>query len=118
MNRQFRPQAVSVPSVQFLREQVGVPELLLKRRLTELFMRETEVQRAYLVQIRAGRQDGVALCIKAISGADKSLAEKIAAIFGAIFGAHEHLDILFLSDVQEASVKSVCSPFFSALSER
>jgi hypothetical protein len=100
--------------VQFLREQDGAPERLLKARLAELFMHEKAVQRAYLAQIRAGEQAGVALCIKAISGQERSLAQKVGAIFAAIFGAHEHLDILFLSDTQETSLKSVCSSFFSA----
>ena len=103
--------------MQFLGEQDGAPERLLKRRLVEFFMRDNGVQRAYLAQIRVAEQVGVALCIRTISGPD-NVAQEIGAIFGAIFGAHEHLDILFLSDVQEASVRTACSPFFSATANR
>jgi hypothetical protein len=107
-----------VSSVQFLREQDGEPERLLKSRLVESFARHAGVRRAYLAQIRAGDHVGVALCISNVGGANRSLAQDIGATFASIFGAHEHLDILFLSDVQEASLERVCSPFFSGLSDR
>jgi hypothetical protein len=56
----------------------------------------------------------VALCVSNVGGADQGLAREIGSIFASIFGAHEHLDILFLSDTQEAALDRVCSPFFSA----
>src|SRR5262249_48127644 len=34
-------------------------------------------------------------------------------IFAAIFVRQEHLDILFLNEAQEPSLKSVCAPFYA-----
>lgn len=106
------PQEIRVPRVQFLGEQDGPPEQLLKDRLTELFQRDKSVHRAYLAKVSLGQQSGVALCLKTQFGADRGLAEKIGAIFGMVFNAHEHLDIMFLSDEQESELAKVCSPFF------
>jgi type III secretion system (T3SS) SseB-like protein len=104
--------------VRFLREQDGTPERLLKSHLVELFARHAGVRRAYLAQIRAGDNVGVALCISNVGGAERSLAQDVGAIFASIFGAHEHLDILFLSEEQEASLERVCSRFFSGPADR
>jgi len=100
--------------VQFLGEQDGTPERLLKSRLIELFMHYSGIQRAYLAQVSAEDHFGVALCVRNISSPDRNLAREIGAVFAEIFGAHEYLDILFLSDAQETSLVSVCSPFFWA----
>jgi hypothetical protein len=102
-----------VENVRFLGEQDGAPERLLKRQLIEFFMIHSGIQRAYLAQIGAGEHSGVALCIRNIGGPDRNLAQKIGAIFATIFNSRMSLDILFLSDVQESSLSSVCSPFFS-----
>lgn len=108
------PQEILVPRVQFLGEQDGPPEQLLKNRLIEFFQRDKSVHRAFLARIRFGEQSGIALCLKTQFGADKGLAEKIGAIFGMIFNAHEHLDIMFLNDEQEAELARMCSPFFGS----
>lgn len=105
---------VRVPTVRFLREQDGAPEKLLKSRLVESFMHRGNVQRAYLAQVIAGDHLGVALCVRNIGGPDRDLVREVGAIFAAIFGVREHLDILFLSDEQESSLVSVCQPFFCA----
>ena len=107
-----------VPSVRFVREQVGAPERALQSRLLECFQRHTAIKRAYLVQISSGDQLGVALCLKKINGPDRALIKEIGDIFADIFGCHEHLDILFLNDVQEASLKRVCPAFFSLMPNR
>ena len=106
------PLQMQVSSLQFLGEQDGPPERLLKNQLSEFFQRDTSVHRAYLAKVNLERQASVALCIKTQFGADRGLAEKIGAIFGTIFNAHEHLDILFLTDQQESELTKVCSAFF------
>ena len=108
------PQEMRVSEVQFFGEQDGAPERLLKGRLTEFFQRDRSVDRAYLAGTRLEGQASVALCIKTQFGADRGLAEKIGAIFGMIFNAHEHLDIIFLSEQQECQLKRVCSTFFDS----
>jgi hypothetical protein len=106
------PRAVRIPGVLFLREQDGNPERLLKRRLLESFKQRAGVQHAYLAQISSGDQSGVALCLKTDHGPDPNLVREIGAIFAAIFGGHEHLDILFLNETQESALRRVCAPFY------
>jgi hypothetical protein len=106
------PQKMQVSEVQFLGEQDGAPERLLKGRLTEFFQRDKSVRRAYLARTSLEGQASVALCVITEFGVDRGLAEKIGAIFGMIFNAHEHLDIIFLSEQQESQIKRVCSTFF------
>lgn len=108
------PQEMHVSEVQFLGDQDGAPERLLKGRLTEFFQRDKSVHRAYLTRTSLEGQASVALCVKTQFGADRGLAEKIGAIFGMIFNAHEHLDIIFLSEQQESQLKRVCSTFFDS----
>jgi hypothetical protein len=112
------PQEMRVSEVHFLGEQDGPPERLLKNRLTEFLQRDKSVHRAYLTKASFEGQAGVALCLKTQFGADRGLAEKIGAIFGTIFNAHEHLDIIFLSDQQESELIKVCSAFFHSAGSR
>lgn len=107
-----RTEAVQVRSLEFLCEQNGPPENLLKSRLADCLRKYRGVARAYLAQVRAEGKPGVILCIRNVNGADSALVKDIGEIFAGIFGAHEHLDILFLDDAQEASLGSVCQPFF------
>jgi hypothetical protein len=97
----------------FLREQDGKPERLLKRRLVESFKQRGDVLHAYLAQISSEGQPSVALCLKTSQGPDQNLVQEIGAMFAAIFGRHEHLDILFLNEKRELAVASVCAPFFA-----
>jgi hypothetical protein len=107
------PREIHVTSVQFLREQDGKPEQILKSRLIESFKRHSDVQRAYLAQVSSGRQQSVALCLKTGHGPDPNLVREIGAIFAAIFVRQQHLDILFLNEPQESELTSVCTPFFA-----
>jgi len=109
-----QPQEIRISEVQFFGEQDGVPERLLKDRLTEFFHRDKSVNRAYLARTRLEGHASVALCVTTQFGADRGLAEKIGAIFGMIFNAHEHLDIIFLSEAQESQLRRVCSTFFDS----
>jgi SseB protein C-terminal domain len=106
------PREIHVPGVRFLREQDGSPERLLKSRLLESLKQRAGVQHAYLAQISSGGQSGVALCLKTDHGPDPNLVREIGAIFAAIFGGHEHLDILFLNETQESALRRVCAPFY------
>jgi hypothetical protein len=72
------------------------------------------VARATLARVRVEGELGVALCVRSINGADPALVRDIGEIFAAIFGSHEHLDIVFLNDAQEESLSVVCQPFFSS----
>jgi hypothetical protein len=52
------------------------------------------------------------LALRTQFGPDTGMAEKVGAIFGTLFNATEHLDILFLTDSQEAQLGKACKPFF------
>ena len=108
------PQEMRVAEVQFLGEQEGAPERLLKTKLTEFFQGDKSVDRAYLARTKLEGEPTVALCLKTQFGADAGLAEKIGAIFGMIFNAREHLDIIFLNEQQESQLEKVCSAFFES----
>lgn len=104
-------------TTRFVAEQIGVPENELKESIVGLFRdRSRPPLRAYLAQVEYGEEKdfSVALCVAQESTDDEELANDIALIFRRMFGAHEHLDILFLTESQEAQLRKVCCPFFSS----
>jgi len=100
--------------IRFLGEQDGSPEQFLKNKLAEFFRRDGSVSRSYLAKIDygEGKNAGVVLGLRTQFGPDKGMVEKIGAIFAFVFNAKEHLDIMFLTDSQEAELSKVCKPFF------
>ena len=112
------PEEFQVPQLRFLGEQDGPPERELKCRLAEFFERDKTVNKAYLARVAYGAESfAVALCLRAQLGPDRGLAERVGKIFASMFGGHEHLDIIFLSEIQEAELASVCKPFFPSSRE-
>jgi hypothetical protein len=103
---------MSIAGIRFVGEQDGIPEQLLKTRLVARFKRHATVQRAYLAQINVGDKPGVALCLRSDAGPDRHLVLEIGAIFAGIFGAHEHLDVLFVTELQELDLKRLCPAFY------
>ena len=109
---------LQVPQLRFLGEQDGPPERELKFRLAQFFQSDQRVATAYLARVAYGGESfAVALCLRARFGPDRSLVENVGKIFASIFGGHEHLDIIFLSEMQEAELAIVCKPFFQAGNE-
>lgn len=106
-------QELQVLEIEFVGEQDGPPERLLKERLSELFVVDRQLERAYLARVRYAGESGVALCLRNADEQNPKLAEAVGAIFGSIFGVHEHLDIVFVSEGQESGLRSVCRPFYS-----
>ena len=114
-NRAARsPQQLTARVIKFSGEQDGAAEHDLKVRFIELFRHEPTVERAYLARADYGDATGihVALSVKSSVGEDKSLNPKVAGIFGAMFGSHEHLDLLFIREDQEEELRLVCAPFY------
>lgn len=111
---QKHPQKIDVPEVRFVGEQDGLPEREFKERLANFFQRDGSVKSAYLAQVVYHELSpmSVALCLRTQFGPDPGLAEKVGRIFASMFGGHEHLDIVFLNDVQEAELAKKCSRFF------
>ena len=100
----------------FVAEQIGVSENEFKEKIVSLFRDRNRPLRVYLAQVEYGEEKGfnVALCIALENREDEKLANDIALVFRHIFGSHEHLDILFLTESQEMQLRKVCCPFFSS----
>jgi SseB protein C-terminal domain len=108
------PEEIQVPQIRFFGEQDGVPERELKSRLAEFFERDQSVRKAYLARVGYDEHSpvAVALCLRTQFGPDRGVAEKVGKIFATMFGAHEHLDIMFLGNEEESELAKVCPPFF------
>ena len=100
--------------INFIGEQDGPPERELKAELTVLFAKLRLVTTAYLARITYGDAGTVqvALCVRAQPGQNRMFAERVGRIFGAMFGSHEHLDIIWLTPEQEPALTKVCRPFY------
>jgi hypothetical protein len=110
------PQQVTVQKVYFLGEQDGPPEQGLKNKLVILFGQLRLVNIAYLAVVRYGDavSPNVALCVRGQPGQNRMFAERVGRVFAAIFGSHEHLDLIWLTPEQETSLAKVCRPFYGA----
>jgi hypothetical protein len=115
--------------VQFVGEQDGPPERELKTRLADS-LRPMGIRKAYLAVVsydeRKGPQstsgDGapalnVALCLSLLDTAAEKhdIVQRAGHDFAALFGPTQHMDIVFLTDQQEAALKKVCRPFYMAM---
>jgi hypothetical protein len=100
--------------VVFVGEQDGPPERDLKARLRELFVRSATVHAAFLaiVEYPGSNAHHIAVCVKTTVAEDPALVQEIGSVFRSLFGSHEHLDVLFLKEVQEAQIAGLCKPFF------
>jgi SseB protein C-terminal domain len=98
----------------FVGEQDGLPERMLKRKLSALFAGCKNLLQAYLARVhyRGARGESVCLCLSVSSGADKPLVEAIHSLFAQHFDRKVHLDILFLNPKQEEQLAAVCKPFY------
>jgi hypothetical protein len=114
-NQKKPPQEIRIPNLRFVGEQDGPPERILKEQLIDFFKRDQSVKAAYLAKIDNGDGSpiGVALCLRTQFGADKGMVEKIGTIFAFVFNSQQHLDIVFLTEKQEALLAKVCRPFFN-----
>jgi len=110
------PQWLTPSTTRFVGEQDGPPERDLKASFAEFFASTPVVERAYLARAEHGDGTGVhvTLAIRCSCGEDPSLMPKLAKIFASMFGSHEHLDMMFISEDQEQELRVVCTPFYPA----
>jgi hypothetical protein len=106
----------SKSTTHFIAEQFGAPENEFKESIICLLQSQSRPLRTYLAQVEYGEEKDskVALCVASNGGEDEGLAYDIASIFRHMFGSHEHLDIVFLTEIQEVMLRKVCCPFFSS----
>lgn len=126
---QRSPEPFSPHQVHFVAEQDGAPERELKERLAAT-LRPLGVRRAYLAVVayadeKPPRSVGVnhepatsvALCVTLQDGAaeKQDIVQRATADFSALFGQHQHMDIIFLTDQQELALARICRPFYLAM---
>jgi hypothetical protein len=103
---------------EFLGEQSGSVEDLLKRDLIFEFATRPDIRQAYLARVgfQPDTEPSVALCIVSVRPDDKSLVVRVGDIVRRRSGKDATLDVLFLTAEQEADLARVCRPFYSARS--
>lgn len=101
--------------LEFLGEQSGSVEDTLKRALIFEFATRPDIQRAYLARIaaQAEGEQAVALCILSRRPDDQSIVTRVGEIVSARFPGESGLEIVFLTEDQDADVARVCRPFYS-----
>jgi hypothetical protein len=105
-----------VKKYRFLREQNGPAELRLTEALCGFFNQRTGILHAYLavVDFGEGTATSVALCLRAtFDDGHAEIVNGVGEIFSKMFNRAQHLDIVFLTDEQQAQIHSVCRPFFA-----
>jgi len=107
-NNRKQEEAV-VQRVQFLHEQDGISEQILKGDLNKFFTTVPAVDRAYLAIVSYNNRKSfdVALCLRAMVNTEnekQALVKVIGEIFAKLFKKDAHLDTLFLKDTQGFSL--------------
>ena len=106
--------------VRFVGEHDTGPERELKVALSSEFAHTPGVRAAYLARVRYGAAGGgaaaavgdeVTLCIRSLAPEDAAYTGRVGRVYG---GRRAHLDVLFLSDEQEAELSTVCPAFYRA----
>jgi len=102
--------------VEFLGEQSGSVEDLLKRDLIFEFATRPDIRRAYLARVgfQPDAEPSTAVCIVSNRPDDRSLVIRVGDIIRRRLGKDAVMDVLFLTAEQEADVVRVCRPFYSA----
>lgn len=102
--------------VEFLGEQSGSVEDLLKRDLIFEFATRPDIRRAYLARVgfQPDAETSVAVCIVSRRPDDRSLVIRVGDIIRRRLGKDAVMDVLFLTAEQEVDVARVCRPFYSA----
>jgi hypothetical protein len=110
-----QPSSIAVKDLHFVGAQDGRPERLLKCELAAFFGSASSVTRAYLARaIYAGKQDvSVVLCLCAQGSDQAEIVDNVHKVFSLMFNGAEHLDIVFVTNEQEAQLKTRCAPFFA-----
>jgi hypothetical protein len=105
---------VTRPRLEFLGEQDGPPERLLKNDLKRRFAAFPHVSAAYLARLKGegSSKSGVILAIRSTTGTDVRVVQAVADGFKALFARDCALDICFLTSALEAELRQVCPPFY------
>jgi hypothetical protein len=106
------PSPRNEPQVRFVREQDGGPERELKAVLATRL--DGRVTRAYLAVVDFGASGpGVACCFSGTAD-DRTMegvVRDVASTFAEMFGAREHLDVMWVTAEHEIELAKVARPF-------
>jgi hypothetical protein len=102
--------------VHFLGEHDAPPDRELKIALSGEFAHTPGVRAAYLARVTYGETESsrpadLTLCIRSMAPEDAAFTGRVGRVYG---GRRAHLDVLFLSDEQEAELAAVCPAFYRA----
>jgi hypothetical protein len=102
--------------VEFLGEQSGSVEDTLKRDLILEFATRPDIRRAYLARVNfeTSGESAVALCILSKRPDDQAIVTRVGEMFTRRFSKDAALDILFITEQQDAELARVCRPFYSS----
>ncbi len=100
--------------VLFLGDQDGAYERQLKMNLCRFLASAPQVSMAYLARVSYQETPGpcVTLCLLGGRGNAAKLVERVGVVFKELFDGKEHLDILFMSDIQAREIEKVAKPFY------
>jgi type III secretion system (T3SS) SseB-like protein len=101
-------------NIRFIGEKDGPTERELKETLGTIFSTIKDVQRAYLatVDYLDEQPPSVMLCLCTAHGDSVELVTKIQEIFTPMFSSNEHLDVCFITEMEEIRLMGVCRPFY------
>jgi hypothetical protein len=102
--------------VEFLGDQDGPSERALKTVLTTELSKFPQVERAYLARVgfAPDHQIGVALCLAPLASNAEVIVQHVGEVFASQFSRDAHLDVIFVSDEQEADLRRVSNPFYQS----
>lgn len=105
----------SATDVIYFGEQDGAHERRLKETISVLLDLNAGVARGYLARVRydGGTTGGVLLGLLTRDRKENGvLALQMDRAFGARFNTEAHLDVVFLDDAGDASIRQNCRPFY------
>jgi len=101
----------------FLAEQDGEVERQFKRKLCTVFLKTGKPLRAYLALAQSGQNDmpHVVLCLRIPGKDDFVLLNQCAEVFKEMFAQSQHLDMAFITEQQEQTLRTLCCPFYTSV---
>lgn len=108
---------LSNQNIHFISEQDGDIERKFKVAISDMLFKMRKEIRAYLVRVSYDNklnEFNVVICYKLRDEFNEEILTNTFSIFKGMFGAHEHLDVLFLNHTQEKELREVCCPFFTS----
>jgi len=107
--------SVTFSTVRFYWGDFGPREDGFKAQLRTYFSESSEIKKAYLAKMGEGDEPPkeTALCLIARSHAERTkLLRAIGQIYAQIYAAEESMDIVLLTEKQDAQVAQACLPFY------